>query len=75
MRALLNVDIIKGATLDGAGSVKCGLSVNLRVPCPFNYFISHLSPPQGLVDVFPESAAGIKSFYDECWVVFNALNG
>ncbi len=23
---------------------------------------------------FPHEASGIKSFYDECWRVFNALN-
>jgi prolycopene isomerase len=23
---------------------------------------------------FPHEAAGIKSFYDECWAVFNSLN-
>jgi prolycopene isomerase len=23
---------------------------------------------------FPHEASGIKSFYDECWAVFNALN-
>jgi hypothetical protein len=23
---------------------------------------------------FPHESSGIKSFYDECWAVFNALN-
>ncbi|GMH35734.1 hypothetical protein BSKO_03602 [Bryopsis sp. KO-2023] len=27
-----------------------------------------------LIDRFPHEAEGIRKFYDECWVVFNALN-
>lgn len=47
-------------------SAKQGLSV--QVWRRYEDFLAELSAR------FPHEAAGIKSFYDECWAVFNALN-
>jgi prolycopene isomerase len=42
--------------------------LNVQVWRKYEDFVAELSAR------FPHEASGIKSFYDECWAVFNSLN-